>query len=364
MKKILIMTNSDTGLYLFRRELIEILSQIYEIHVSVPRGKYRNDLQGIGCIMHDILINRRGTNPIKELLLFLHYIRLIRNIKPDLILTYTIKPNIYGGFASKITKTPFIVNITGLGSSFKKKGLLRIIVSKLYKNSLINSDMIFFQNKNDKDVLINLGVSEKNAKILPGSGVNLEHFIYQEYPDNKTINFLFIGRIMREKGIDLYLKASKKIKNIYPNTMFHIVGEFEEDYRTIMAEYINEKYIKYHGNVDEVRNYYKFAHAIVLPTFHEGMSNVLLESAASGRPVIASKIPGCEETFDENISGYGFEMNKQQELELTLEKFIKLPYQEKIKMGLRGRKKISREFDRKLVVNAYIKSIADILGNV
>lgn len=362
MRKVLILTNSINGFYSFRNELLlSLLEKKYKVFLSAPydaKSEYYID-KNVEVI--NTKINRRGKTIVSDKKLLFKYIRLMKKYKPDIVLTYTIKPNIYGGIAARLTKTPYISNITGLGTAVENKGLLQFITTRLYKFALKKAYTIFFQNQENMDFMLNRNIKGKSHVLIPGSGVNVDHFKYIDYPSDKEIHFLFIGRVMKAKGIDYYLEAAKVIKEKYPNTFFHILGGYEDDYKDILEDYEAKGYIKYHGRVDDVRKYHKITHAIIHPTFHEGMSNVLLEAAACGRPIIASSVPGCIETFDEGITGLGFKSKSTEELVATIERFIQLSYQNKNQMGIEGRKKIIKDFDRNIVTDAYIKEINHIL---
>lgn len=360
MKKVLIFSNSDQGLYLFRKELLEKLTDRYCVIISVPEGPYIKQIQKIGCKIYLTKVYRRSINPINDIKLLLIYRKLIKTYNPDVLLTYTIKPNIYGGMIARLYKTPYITNITGLGTAFEKTGLLQFIIIRLYKSALKKADTIFFQNKKNMEFMLDKEIKGKSYKLLPGSGVNLSYFSYLEYPSDENLHFLFIGRVMKAKGIDNYLEAAKSIKQKYSNITFHVLGEYEENYKTILERYQTNGYIEYHGRISDVRKYFEIAHAIIHPTYHEGMSNVLLEAAACGRPILASNVPGCIEIFDEGITGIGFEPKNTESLINAIASFIKLSYREKEKMGLEGRKKIVEEFDRNFVVNSYMNILSTI----
>ena len=361
-KVILILVNHEIVIYNFRKELVEeLMDKDYEVIISCPYGKNIEKLITLGAIHEDIIINRRGINPIKDFVLLYHYRKLVKKYKPDLLLSYTIKPNIYGGLISRITKTPIIVNITGLGTAIEKKGLLKWITTKLYKIALKKADILFFQNIENQDYMLKKGITGNRYKLIPGSGVNVEKFNLLEYPPNSTLNFIYVGRVMKAKGIDYYLELARLFKIKNPNIVFHILGDCEEDYQSVLEDYQRKGYILYHGKVDDVSEYYKIAHAIVLPSFHEGMSNVLLEASSSGRPVIASKIPGCLEIIVEGISGFTFEAKNQLSLNDAIDKFIHLSYEEKREMGLKARYKVKSDFDRKKIVNIYMGEIKRLL---
>ncbi|QWB99443.1 glycosyltransferase family 4 protein [Mycoplasmatota bacterium] len=362
MKKILILTNSINGFYSFRNELIdELLKSKYEVIISSPYDSKSDYYMSKGISVINTTIHRHGKNPFNDFKLLLYYRNIIRKFKPIVILTYTIKPNIYGGLAARITKTPYLPNITGLGTALENKGLLQFITLRLYKVALKKANTIFFQNKENMNFMLKRGIKGKNQVLLPGSGVNVKMFNYLEYPKGKTIHFLFIGRVMKAKGIDYYLGAAKYIKSKYPNTVFHILGDYEEDYKMILNDYEAKGYIEYSGRVDDVREFHKISHATIHPTYYpEGMSNVLLESASSGRPVIATNRSGCKEIIEDRKNGYLIEIKNQEELNEKIETFINLDYLEKKKMGIYGREKVIKEFDRSVVIRLYIEEIKKI----
>jgi len=360
MKSILVLTNSINGLYSFRRELIDrLIKDNCEVTISSPEDTKSFYFDNIGCKLIHTSINRRGINPVADFKLIYRYFKMIRKVKPNVVLTYTIKPNVYGGLACRLLRIPYIANITGLGTSIENKGTLRTISLFLYEVGLKKAHAIFFQNKSNKEYFIKNQIVNKNlSRKIPGSGVNIDYHIFEEYPTNdEIIKFLFIGRIMKSKGIDELLEAAQMIKNIYPKTEFHFVGGKEENYNVTLNNLTKKGIIHYHGRQETVHYFIKNCHATINPSYHEGMSNVLLEAASTGRPVLASNIPGCKETFDEGISGFGFEVKNVGSLVETIIKFIELSYEEKKKMGIAGRKKMENEFDRNLVVEAYLEEI-------
>lgn len=361
---VLILANSGMGLYKFRKELLEtLITEKYKVIVSFPEDEYKQKIESLGCQFVNTEIDRRGINPIKDLKLLLKYYSILNHVKPNIILSYTIKPNIYGGIMSRILGYRYLPNITGTGTAIEGGGLLSKLSILMYKISLVNSDTVFFQNTNNLKFFVQKGiVRQKKTILLPGSGVNIADYSYLPYPvDDSKIKVLYIGRILKSKGINELLEAIKIITSKYINVSFDIVGFCDEDYEEILQKYQNDGLLTFHGQQNDVIPYIRKSHAVVLPTYHEGMSNVLLESAASGRPVLASKIPGCEETFDEGVSGIGFEAKSTKSLVRSLEQFIHLRYEDKLEMGINGRKKIEREFNRKIIIDAYSKKIKNIL---
>lgn len=361
-KTVLILVNHDIVIYNFRKELVEaLLNKGYKVVLSCPYGKSLDKLVEIGVTYIDLTIDRHGMNPFNDMKLLFHYNSLIKEYQPDVVLTYTIKPNIYGGIVARFSHTPYIANITGLGTAIENKGLLQLITTKLYKFALKKARMVFFQNKDNMNYMISKGIKGESYKLIPGSGVNTEYFNYIEYPRDEILHFLFIGRVMKDKGIDYFLEAAKTIKEKYPHTVFHVIGSYEEDYKKTLEDFQLKGFVEYHGRVDDVRQYHKIAHAIIHPSFHEGMSNVLLEAASSGRPILASNVPGCKETFDDNVTGYSFEVKNQVSLNQIIKKFINLPFEEKKKMGIKAREKVYNEFNRKNVVETYLYTIDNAL---
>jgi galacturonosyltransferase len=297
--------------------------------------------------------------------LFISYLKIINKEKPDVVLTYTIKPNIYGSLAASILRVSYIPNVTGLGSAVMSQGLINKMAKLLYKVSLRKALCVFFQNTENERYMLENKLLEGHYRLIPGSGVNLQKHSFEDYPANGKINVLYVGRLMREKGISEFLKAAEIIKKRYKSVEFHIIGSMEDSYNEeILKELRDKKVINYYGSQKDVHKFIKNSHVTVNPSYHEGMSNVLLESASTGRPVLASNIPGCRETFDEGISGFGFEVKNVDSLVETLIKFIELPYEKKQSMGLAGRNKIEREFDRNIVVNAYLEEIDKIVNEV
>ena len=363
--RILILSNDDGGLYHFRKELIEELVKYYKVICAVPNHEgYIDKLKSLGCKCVVININRRGTNPIEDLRLIRRYIRLIKRVKPDIVLTYTIKPNVYGGIVCRITKEPYIANVTGLGTSIQNGGILSKIALTLYRIGLRNASCVFFQNKANKDTFLRKKIIQGNSKVIPGSGVNLEDHCMESYPedaDDGTIRFLFVGRIMKDKGIEELLTAVRLLNKVGKRIILDVVGGRDEDYTDKLRKYEQHNLIKYHGQQNDVHKFYKQAHCIVLPSYHEGMANVLLEAAATGRPVIASRIPGCQETFDEGITGIGCEPKDVESLKQAMSKMYELSNDKRKEMGIAGRRKMENEFDRRTIIDAYMEEIRNVI---
>ncbi|PIC69184.1 glycosyltransferase family 1 protein [Sporosarcina sp. P16b] len=359
MKTVLILSNHHLYTYNLRKEIIQrLIDSNYKVVIALPYGEKVELLKEMGCEFIDILVDRRGTNPISDFKLFLFYRKIIKQIKPDVVLTYTIKPNVYGGMACSMTKTPYITNVTGLGTSVQDNGLMQNVALQLYRIGLTQSSCILFQNNTNQMFFREKNIIKGETKLIPGSGVNLKLHKYEEYPvfDNE-IRLLFIGRIMKAKGIEELLEAAMIVKRQHSNVQFDLIGSMEEDYEQEIQELEKEGIVKYYGQQTDVHSFIKNSHATVLPSYHEGLANVLLESASSGRPILASKVPGCIETFEDGITGFGFEVKNVDSLVAAINEFLNLSYPQKKEMGYKGRLKVEKEFDRELVIDTYLKEI-------
>ena len=359
--KVLVLANHYNTLRIFRRELLKAMAAAgYEVVVSIPPCDAENKqiLESYGTRVVFTSFDRRGTNPLDDMKLLREYRRLIREEQPDKVVTYTIKCNIYGALACKPGKIPHYANITGLGSAFQGHGKMRMLVSALYKMSMNRSKRIFFENVENRDTLVKDGIVRRSQTVvLPGAGVNLEEFAPVPYPAEKSIRFLFVGRIMQEKGIDEYFSAIRRLRADYLNTEFDFIGWYEDNYEEQVKAMESEGLIRYHGFQPNVKPFVEQAHCVVLPSWHEGMSNTLLEGAAMCRPLITSNIHGCKETVLEGVSGYLTEVRNEDSLYEALKQFCDLPYAEKQKMGLAGRVHMETLFDKNDVVQRTMTEI-------
>ncbi|XJS11006.1 glycosyltransferase family 4 protein [Aerococcaceae bacterium WGS1372] len=360
-KKVLFLVNHDVVIYNFRLELIEkLLAEGYEVHISSPNGEKIKRLINLGCEFHEIKLDRRGTNILKDATVLKEYYKLIKKLKPLIVLTYTIKPNIYGGFISRLLKVPYMSNITGLGSSISNESnkVLKRILRILYKSSLKKSNCVFFQNQANLNSFLKADIKLRKYKLLPGSGVNVDKFAYTEYPNNEKINIYYFGRLMKDKGTYELLEAAKILKNKFEKLNIHLVGFSEDNQLTQQIKlYHNENIVINHGYQEDIYDYIQQADAVIQPSYHEGMSNVLLEASSSGRPVLASNIPGCKEIIDDKITGYLFEVKNVKDIVEKIEAFINLSHSQRSQMGKLARKKMIKEFSREIVTNAYMEEI-------
>ena len=356
--KILILANFDVGLYQFRRELIEALLKEHQVLLSLPDGDLIQPLEEMGCRFFDTPMERRGINPVKDLDLFLRYIKLLRQQKPDLVITYTIKPNIYGGLACRLLRIPYAVNITGLGTAFQKQGMLRKLVTFLYRTALKKARVVFFENSGNRQVFLDEGiVAENKTCLLSGAGVNLEHYAYVPYPEAGTTRFLFVGRVMKEKGVEELFAAMERLHAEGADCCLDVLGGYEENYADTIRNYEQQGWLHYHGYVTDVRPFIEKAHCFVLPSYHEGMANTNLECAAMGRPLITSDIPGCKEAVVERESGLLCKPKDPDSLYETMKYFLTIPSDQRAQMGKAGRRHMEEVFDKKKVVEETMKAL-------
>jgi glycosyltransferase involved in cell wall biosynthesis len=363
-KRILILSNHFITLYNFRKELIKKLVEAgHEVFISMPKDDENSFFSDMGCKIIETPVDRRGINPIRDIGLILNYIKIMKRLKPNIIFSYTIKPNIYGCIASNLTKYRQVSNITGTGATFLKKSVVTTIAKILYKMSLKKSYKVFFQNSGDKDFFVENKMVRNNYEMLPGSGVNLEQYSVSDLPSDKETNFIFIGRVMELKGIDQYLKCAKTIKENYPSTNFYIAGFIEEDrYKEIIDAYHARGIINYIGFQKEIKSWIERCHCTILPSHGgEGVPNVLLESAAMGRICITSKISGSKDVVVDGVSGYLFETGNAEDLTNHVEKILELDYEAKKQFGLAGRKKVEKDFDRQIVIDAYFNEVENAI---
>ena len=354
MSKILFLVNHATTLCNFRTELVDALrSDGHEIIISCPADPRLESFRQKGCDLRDISLSRHGTNPFRELRLIAAYKRLLKDVRPDAVLSFTIKPNIYGAIACRRYGIPILPNITGLGGALENGGIIRTVTLSLYRYAFRKTHTVFFQNTENLRFFQEHRILCGRHVLLPGSGVNLTRFTPLPSPSEDTVRFLFVGRMTAAKGIREYLEAAKRLQSTHPHTEFHMCGSCEDGYRPLLEQAVRDGVIHYHGEVSDVRPLLRDVHCVVLPSYHEGMANALLEAAASARPVIASDIPGCRETFDHGITGLSCQSRSAASLGETLEAFVSLPHEVKAAMGVAGRRKMESTFDRNLVIDAY-----------
>ena len=356
--KILIITNHSYMLYRFRRELIAALQMEHEVVLSMPFVGHEEDFQAMGlrCIETDV--DRRGINPARDLKLMAVYRNLLRAERPDLVLTYSIKPNIYAGMVCSSMNIPYCANVQGLGTAFQRKGLSRFVTG-LYRTALKKSKVVFFENQGNAREFINRKIlPQEKITVLPGAGINLASYPLTPCPENKQMRFLYLGRIMKEKGIDELFTAMRRLYSELGNkVVLDLVGFFDDDYEAQVKQLVDDGIALFHGFQTDPTPYYAAADCVVLPSYHEGLSNVLLEAAAIGRPVITSDIHGCKEAVDPDVSGLLCRVKDTEDLYQKMLHMVNLSRTQREQMGLAGRKKVEREFEKNMVVKNTMDAI-------
>ncbi len=370
-----LLTNNDDDVYCFRKELIDgILNAGYDLLISCPYGEKFELMQDYTYIYDDPQIDRRGTNIVADFKLLMHYRKLFRKHKPDVVLTYTAKPGVYGSIAARICRIPYINNVTGFGSVLNKTGIMRRFIMWLFKFAYSKANCVMFQNATNMKLAQESGMVKGECKLIPGSGVALARYPVQPYPDGgngldgKPVRFNYFGRVLHDKGVDDYIACAKQIKKKYPNTEFNMCGFIEpteSHYEAELKALAEAGIVHYHGSQKDIKPFIARAHAIIHPsTYGEGMSNVLLENASSGRPLITTDNPGCKETVNDGNSGFIYTGGNVDALVSTVEKFLAMPNSEREAMGLAGRRHVENNFSRQIVVDAYLEKMNEILiGN-
>lgn len=362
MRNLLILANSDSAIFKFRSELIEELAKEFHIGIGIPFGEYMQDIKNEKYEFFDIPVNRHGMNPAEDLKLLNRYNQLIKKFKPDVVLEYTIKPNLYGSMACALNHVPCLCNITGLGTAVENPGKLQMLLIGMYRFAMRKVNTIFFQNEHGREFFREHKIGrEEQYVMLPGSGVNLSRFEPIAYQEGDTVKYLFVARVIREKGIDEFLSVAERFHQEGREAEFHICGKCEEAYEEKLKDYHDRGVIVYHGLVKDMRQMYAMASCVVLPSFYpEGQSNVLLEGAASCRPLITTDHPGCREAVNDGKTGYLVKIRDAQDLYEKTLKMYELSKEERCVMGLEGRKKVENEFDRQIVIKAYQNRIASL----
>ena len=359
-KTVLFLSNHFITLYAFRRELIGRLVRLgHRVVLSLPADEQNTYFEKLGCEIIETPMSRRGLNPLEDAKLLQRYKRIMREVKPDIVFSYTSKPDIYGSMASTALGYRQVCNFTGRGNSLAYDNALAMVVRALYRASISKCYKVFFQNADDRDYFIRHKIIRDNWALIPGSGVNLEQHTLAPMPDDGEIRFLYVGRIMSVKGIDQLLDCAVAVRRRHPNTRFILAGFIEqEEYKARLEEYQAGGYIEYVGFQKDIDPWLRSCHCVILPSHGgEGVPNAVLEAAATGRACIVSNVSGSRDAVEDGVTGYIFEPRSSADLIDKAERFLALPKEEREKMGLAGHDKAAREFDRELVIRAYLDEV-------
>lgn len=366
IKRIAIVLNSAWQAYNFRLNLATYLSTIgYEVIFISPEDNHYSELIKDQFKFVSINLKADSVNPIDDLRLVFSLYKIFNKIKPDIVLNFTIKPNIYSSIVSRLIGIPSINNITGLGTVFIKQSLITKLIKNLYRFSLACSSKVFFQNYDDLNLFLNEKiVSSSKCEILPGSGVDTNKFFPTKSNYDKTFKFLMIARIIRDKGVYEYIEAARMLNN--ENLEFWLLGQSDTLNKTSLSideiiKFTNKGLIKYFKKTDDVKSFLDQVDCVVLPSYREGCPRSILEASASGLPVIVSDVPGCRQVVDDNITGLYCKVRDKDDLKDKMIKMIQMTNNERKLMGQKGRAKMINDFDELIVIKRYSKLISDLL---
>ena len=375
-QKVLIVVNSAWNLLNFRSGLIRALvAEGYEVVAVAPNDAYSARLSELGCRFVALPMDNQGTHPLRDLLLTFRFWLLLRLERPDVMLAYTVKPNVYGSLAAGLLGIPVMNNIAGLGAVFIKGGWLARLVRGLYRLALRRSAKVFFQNRDDRTLFVDAGlVKPEQTDLLPGSGIDLARFSADEkssMPSAKDVGrpfrFLLIARMLRDKGVVEYVAAAKQIRAHWPNVECGLLGFLDvQNPAAISTEEMNtwlsEGDVRYLGVSDDVRLEIAQADCIVLPSYREGTPRTLLEAAAMAKPIITTDAVGCREVVDDGVNGYLCQVRDEDDLAAKMHAMLGLSVAERAAMGLAGRKKMELQFDEKIVIDKYLQVVSELAG--
>lgn len=360
--RIAIVINTSWNIYNFRMNFVKaLLEQGHEVHTIAPEDDYTSLLTGIGCNHHNVYMDSRGANPIKDFALMVELTMLYKKVKPDVILHYTIKPNVYGSMAAALTGIPAVNNVCGLGTVFLKEGLVSKIAKFLYKISFRFPKKVFFQNPDDLQLFLDKKIIEKKkTELLPGSGIDLQQFVPSSFKRNSTFTFLVVSRILFDKGILEYIEAIKILKAKGIKAKFQLLGAKDPEHKrgvplTDIQAWIAQGLIEYLGKTNDVRPYLDAADCIVLPSYREGSPRSLMEAAAMGKPIVTTNVPGCNQVVVGGFNGLLCEPHNPEDLANKMLQMMKLSDATLQLMGECGRRKMELEFSDTIIVNSYTK---------
>jgi glycosyltransferase involved in cell wall biosynthesis len=357
--------NAAWNIWNFRQPVVRaLLADGHRVTVLAPPDPKVTNLEALGCTFIPFAMDVKGLNPFNDLALLVRYHKHFKASKPDVILSYTIKSNIFGSIVASRLGIRFVPNVSGLGTAFLSGGVLQMIAEKLYRSAFKHLDTIFFQNVDDRDLFVERRlVRSCQAQLIPGSGIDLNHFQVVSFPSPaEPPTFLMIGRLLRDKGSFEFVDAARRVKAATPEVRFQLLGALGAENRTAIdaatvARWRADGVVEYLGSVSDVRPFIASATCVVLPSYREGAPRTLIEAAAMGRPLIATDVPGCRSVVEDGVTGFLCRPRSSESLAATCNRLLKLAPGEQRAMGMLGRKKMEQEFDHKLVVAAYREAV-------
>lgn len=369
---IVIAANATWNLVNFRSGLIAALvGSGYDVVGAGPHDATQEAaLAALGARFLPVSIDSKGLSPLRDAGTMLRFYRLFRAERPVCFLGYTVKPNVYGSLAARLCGVPVIANISGLGTAFIKKSWLTVAVKALYRIGLGGARVVFFQNKEDLALFLeNRLVRSHQAQLLAGSGIDTVYFSPAPAPlrDEKEIVFLLMARLVRDKGVVEYVEAARRMKRTHPGLHFQILGFLDVENRTAITRgdieaWQAEGLIEYLGSAADVRPAIANADVVVLPSYREGTSRVLLEAAAMARPTITTDVPGCRDVVDDGVNGLLCRVRDAADLADKMERIADAGRDRRAEMGNAGRAKVMRDFDERLVIDRYLSAIDAVIS--
>lgn len=363
--RIAIVLNTSWNIYNFRLNLLRTLQQLgHEVHAVAPEDEFTPLLVNEGLIFHPVRMDSRGANPFKDFALIVELYGIYKHIKPDVILHFTIKPNIYGTLAAALLGIPSINNVCGLGTVFLKKGIISKVAELLYRFSFRFANKVFFQNSDDLELFIkNRLVRKEQADLVPGSGINLSHFTPVPRKKGKPFTFLLISRLITDKGIIEYVQAVEQLRREGTSARFQILGAIDPKHKRAIPkekiqQWIDSGIIEYLGTAKDVRYFIEQADCVVLPSYREGTPRTLLEAAGMGRPLIATDVPGCRQIVEDGKNGLLCELKNAEDLAAKMRLMATFPEEVLQELSANARKKVEKEFDESLVISKYLQTLS------
>ncbi|RED92848.1 glycosyltransferase family 4 protein [Marinoscillum furvescens] len=367
--KIAIAINTSWNIYNFRKGLLQsFLDQGHEVVAIAPPDEYSPKLEAMGCSYVPLPMSASGMNPLTDGKLLVQFYQVLRRERPDVLLSYTIKPNIYGALACKALGIPIIANVSGLGTVFLWKGYVKKLAVSLYSFAFRHASWVFFQNNEDQAEFTRfVKLDERKTSLLPGSGVDTQHFAQEPLPTAEVPELVMIARLLVEKGVYDFIEAIRLLRKKGLHVRFHLVGALDESHaRSIAGEELatwqKEGLIRYTAHLEDVRPVIAQASAVVLPSYREGTPRTLLEAGAMGRPLIATDVPGCRHVVQDGKNGFLCKPQNPADLAAKIKLFLALSHQEQTEMAHRSRKFIEENFDQQLVIRQYHRKVTDLTG--
>lgn len=366
--KIAVVLNTSWNIYNFRKGLINsLMDKGNQVITIAPKDQYTYKLMELGCRHIPVKMDSRGASPIKDFLLILELYLIYKKVRPDVILHYTIKPNIYGTIAASLLGIPVINNVCGLGTMFLKDNLVSRVAIMLYRIAFRFPKKIFFQNEDDRNLFVKRNiVTERTTDLLPGSGIDVKEFSPEKSTiKNQKFTFLLISRLIYDKGILEYIEAIESLKKEGVEANFQLLGPIDEKHKRgipskIIQQWIEKNQVEYLGTTEDVKSYIKKADCIVLPSYREGTPKTLLEAASLAKPIVTTDVPGCNNVVKDGENGYLCKLKDSTDLAVKMKKMLSLDMSTRMEMGKNSREYVEQKFDEKVVINKYISSIKQI----